>query len=438
MREPRQDRTSRPPDDHASTTPDVVRLVEDGTLVPYEGGRPLVASAWKLDDYAVPAAGELTPAVAVAEASPSRIADATVPRRPRRRGIGLVLLAALTAAAVYWIWSPLGAGGPDELRLTGVLMASDVVVSSLTTGRIRELRVDEGTVVEPGGIIARLDRDEMLAERTRQEAAIAQLTAKLDQGRESVSLREDRSRGDLVRADANVRAARSQHDEALADLEQRRSDMARAGPLRERDLLSAQEYQRLETSVGMAGARLRSLGDQVAAAEADRELSLASQREVTLAYQNVTQIRAELAQARAALARVKTQLGYTDIVAPLRGRGSVRVARQGEVVNAGDPIVTIVNLDDVWASAHVEEGDLWRLQLGQAVPVETASGERVTGTITFVSPEAAFATQRDVSRVKRDIRTFGIKAALPNPGYRLHPGMTVYLTLPQPAAASAP
>jgi multidrug resistance efflux pump len=428
------------PLDAAVRPPAAPALVEDGALVPYDGSRPLIASAWKLTDYSPPGAARLALATTDrvdADEQHTNGGATTEAGRPKGRGLVLVLLAMTVAAILYWMRPSLGVGGAAGLRLTGVLMANDVVVSSRTAGRIQELRVSEGTSVNRGDVVARLDRDEMLAERTRHEAAISELAAKLAQGQEAVSLQQDRARGDVARADAQLEAVRSQYDEAVVELEQRRSDAARGRQLLEKLLLPLQEYERLETAVRMADARVRSVRDQVTAAVAARELTWANEREVTLANQNVEQFRAALAQARAALARVKTQLGYTNILAPLTGRVSLRAARQGEVVNAGDPIVTIVNLDDIWASAHIEEGDLWRLQLGQQLPVETASGERVTGTITFLSPEAEFATQRDVSRVKRDIRTFAIRAALPNPGYRLHPGMTVYITLPQPATEAA-
>lgn len=131
--------------------------------------------------------------------------------------------------------------------------------------------------------------------------------------------------------------------------------------------------------------------------------------------------------------------------APSRLAGAeaqLRLARQGEVVNAGDPIVTIMDLDDIWVRAELEESYLGRVRVGEKLMVEVASGEEMEGEVIFVTPEAGFATQRDVSRVKRDLRTFGIKVAVPNLDRRLHAGMTAYVFLPNedfgPARAAAP
>jgi hypothetical protein len=77
----------------------------------------------------------------------------------------------------------------------------------------------------------------------------------------------------------------------------------------------------------------------------------------------------------------------------------------------------------------VEETYVNRVVIGQTLPVSLVTGETIEGKVIFVAPEAEFATQRDVNRAKRDIRTFGIKVALANAERRLHPGMTAHVLL---------
>jgi HlyD family secretion protein len=66
--------------------------------------------------------------------------------------------------------------------------------------------------------------------------------------------------------------------------------------------------------------------------------------------------------------------------------------------------------------------------------VQLPSGDELTGTVYFKGVENDYATQRDVSRTKRDIKTFAIKVSLPNPGRRLFEGMTATVLLPPPPA----
>jgi len=78
----------------------------------------------------------------------------------------------------------------------------------------------------------------------------------------------------------------------------------------------------------------------------------------------------------------------------------------------------------------VEETYIDRVKLGDRVKVRLPSGAEREGTVIFRGVDAGFATQRDVSRTKRDIRTFEIRLKLDNRDRRLATGMTAYVLLP--------
>ena len=118
------------------------------------------------------------------------------------------------------------------------------------------------------------------------------------------------------------------------------------------------------------------------------------------------------------------------LLAPLTGVVSLRVSRQGEVVEAGSPVLTIIDTKDTWVRASVEERESAAVRLGDEVNVALSSGETIRGRVTQVSAVAEFATRRDVSRGQRDVRSIGFKIALP-PDPRVHPGMTAYVILPR-------
>ncbi len=100
------------------------------------------------------------------------------------------------------------------------------------------------------------------------------------------------------------------------------------------------------------------------------------------------------------------------------------------MVAPAQPIVTIVNPDDLWVRVDVEESYIDRLRLGDQLTVRLPSGVERQGTIFYRSLDGAFATQRDVSRTKRDIRTFEVRLRLDNADRRLAIGMTTYVLLP--------
>ena len=124
------------------------------------------------------------------------------------------------------------------------------------------------------------------------------------------------------------------------------------------------------------------------------------------------------------LKQAEVRLGYTKIYAPVTGTVSVRAAREGEVLNAGQPIVTIVDLGDTWVRAAIPETDADHIGLGDTLRIRLPGGTVTSGKVFFKSAEADFATQRDVGRRKRDIRTIVLKVRLDNPKGAYVPGMT--------------
>jgi HlyD family secretion protein len=131
-----------------------------------------------------------------------------------------------------------------------------------------------------------------------------------------------------------------------------------------------------------------------------------------------------LANAEDMLKQAEVRLGYTKIYAPITGTVSVRAAREGEVLNIGQPIVTIVDLNDTWVRAAIPETEADHIGLGDSLRIRLPGGTVTTGKVFFKSAEADFATQRDVSRRKRDIRTLVLKVRLENPKGAYVPGMT--------------
>ncbi|HXI22030.1 MAG TPA: efflux RND transporter periplasmic adaptor subunit, partial [Gemmatimonadales bacterium] len=128
--------------------------------------------------------------------------------------------------------------------------------------------------------------------------------------------------------------------------------------------------------------------------------------------------------------KARVRLGYSEVRAPLAGIVDVRPVRRGEVVTAGQPLVTLIDPDDLWVRADVEETYIDRVRIGDTLTVRLPSGERRSGTVFYRGVDADFATQRDVSRTKRDIRTFEIRLRVDNRDRRLAVGMTAYVLFP--------
>jgi HlyD family secretion protein len=256
---------------------------------------------------------------------------------------------------------------PGEIVLTGIVTTDEVIVSPEIQGRLQELRVDEGDHVTKGELLGVIQPEEQLADVDYYARNSQQMAAQVVQ--------------------------------AQADLEYARLTYERDGPLYKQNAVSAQDYDQARSNYDAAKARVESLKQQTQAAAAQKDKAM-------------------------------VQLDYTKIFAPLDGVVDTRAALQGEVVNVGQPIVTLIDQDDLWVRADVEESYIDRIRLGDTLQVKLPSGAVRAGTVFYRGVDADYATQRDVSRTKRDIRTFEIRLRCDNRDRRLALGMTAYVTLP--------
>jgi multidrug resistance efflux pump len=162
----------------------------------------------------------------------------------------------------------------------------------------------------------------------------------------------------------------------------------------------------------------------VAAAQADLSAAVARTNQATAAESTVASTRAQVENATAQLKQAEVRLGYTKIYAPVTGTVLTRAAREGEVVNAGQAIVTVVDFSDTWVRAAIPETEADHIGYGDTLRIRLPGGTVTQGKVFYKAAEADFATQRDVGRRKRDIRTLLLKVRLENPKGAYVPGMT--------------
>ena len=311
----------------------------------------------------------------------------------RKLTIALVVLAAASTAG----WLEVRHAGPADLVLTGVVTTNDLIVSSQVGGRVSRLMVGEGESVTPNQVIATLEPGEFQADR-----------AFYARSADAVAAQVEASRAELAAAVAQDSEARANLTNAQRVFERQQTLLAAGG-------VTEQELDASRTSLTVARARLEAAERQVA----NRQSGLAAGQQ-------------QQAAASAQTTKANVRLTYTEITAPSAGVVDVRAARVGEVVTAGQPIVTIVNPDSLWVRADIEETYIDRIRLGDTLTVRLPSGAERRGTVIYRGVDADFATQRDVSRTKRDIKTFQIRVRVDNTDRRLAVGMTSYVLVPAP------
>jgi multidrug resistance efflux pump len=195
--------------------------------------------------------------------------------------------------------------------------------------------------------------------------------------------------------------------------------------------MSEQSRDESVTSLNAAKAAVDTARENVSAAEASVRLAKANTIQAQAAAKTVAATRSQMHNAQALLNQAQVELDYSRVVAPVSGKVNVRAARQGEVVGAGTPIVTITDLTQTWVYAPLPETDADAVEIGDSLRVVMPSGATIRGKVIAKSAEADFATQRDVSRRKRDIKTVKLKLLIDNPGMKFVPGMIAEVYIPK-------
>lgn len=340
-----------------------------------------------------------------------------------------LILALLTVGSLifYFVTVP----SNKEIELIGTVDANEIVVSSKIPGRIEKLTVVEGQHVNAGDLIAVIESQDLEAALEAAKASAAADQYRLRQAQETVRQTRGETDSATAAAEAQVRAAQASLAQTLAALAHQKADTSRIVALANQGIMSAQAKDEAVTSFQADEAAVNTARGNLNAAEASLKQAQAHELLTSVSQQTVNQTRGELQNARALAQEAQVNANYANVYAPATGVVNEWAARQGEVVGAGTPIVTLMDLKQTWVYAPLPETEADAVQLGDKLRVVMPSGESVTGTVIAKAAEADFATQRDVSRQKRDIRTVQLKLLIPNPNEKFVPGMTAEVYVPR-------
>jgi HlyD family secretion protein len=343
------------------------------------------------------------------------------------RRLGFLFVVALLAAGGAWYYRQ---PRPSRLVLTGIVTTNDVVVSSQIGGQIEKLLVVEGDQAKRDQLVAVLKPDELKADTAYYTHNVEGLTSQVRESEAALRYQERQTVDQIRQAESTLASTEAQVASATADLENARLTYQRVQDLAKSGVVSAQELDQARTTLAAAQGKVEALKKQVEAQRATVALARANAEQISVRRSQVQANEHLQAAASAQRQKADVRLGYTEIHAPIDGVVDVRAVRIGEVVTPGQPIVTLINPDDLWVRVDVEETYIDRVRIGDTMTVRLPSGEAREGVVFYRGMDAGFATQRDVSRTKRDIKTFEVRLRVDNTDRRLAVGMTAYVLLP--------
>ena len=387
--------------------------------------------------------------------------DAEIAQPPsRRRAIVVVVVVILAAVAVAVWWHGTFSEDTDDAQVNGHL----IQVSSRIGGQVLKVDVAENQVVKQGDLIAELDPADYQVAVENAEAQLASAQANAAAANVAVPITTVNTGSSLTAADADVtgtqaaveqaknqlQAAHDQVGQAKAANVKAQADLERYKPLVEKDVISKQQFDGAVAAADAAKAALanarameRAAGDGVnvasqrlAQSQAQLKSAQTGPQQVAAQSARAKQAQALVQQAQAQLDQAKLNLSYTKIVAPAAGIITRKSVEIDQNVSAGQNLLTLVSLEDLWITANFKETQLRHMSAGQPVDIEVdATGKTYRGKVTQIGgatgsvlslfpPENATGNYvKVVQRVPVRIDFTDLKNEDPN--HELRPGLSV-------------
>ena len=341
----------------------------------------------------------------------------------------LILLALAGSVAYYKATTK-----PHNMVITGIVTTNDVIASAQIQGQLARLLVKEGDTVQAGQLVAVIEPQELRADRAFYADSERGTAAQVQQAEAALQFQEKQTRDQIRQAEASLASTQAQVNEAEANLKLDQVNLERTEGLFKGGIVTEQSLDEARTTSTAQKAHVESLHKQVEAQHAAVALARSNEDQITVRQNELLSMRRQLAAAGAQMSKAQVRLSYTEIRAPIPGYVASLPTRQGEVVNVAQPILEIINPDDLWVRVDVEESYIDRIRLGQKMKVRLPSGAEREGTVFYRGVDADYATQRDVSRTKRDVKTFEFRLRVDNSDRSLWPGLTAYVDVPLPEA----
>jgi membrane fusion protein (multidrug efflux system) len=325
-------------------------------------------------------------------------------------------------------------------------------VSPRISGTIIKVLVHENQLVKAGELLVQLDPREYEIAVQRARADLKDAEANASAADVNVPLVTTTASSQLTSADAGVLAAEKEVmaaeaavKEAQASYNKASSDLKRLTELVKKDEISQQQYDAVVAAESSARATLEATHANVASAQsrgaqakAQAQSAHTMPEQIKVMRERARSASARVEQYRAALAQAELNLQYMEIKSPVSGIVSKKNVEPGQVLQAGQPLLSIVNLDDIWVTANFKETQLKDMRPGQRVKVHVdAYGREYDGIVDSIggATGARFSLlppENATGNYVKVVQRIPVKILVnqsEDPGHLLRPGMSVVPTV---------
>lgn len=348
----------------------------------------------------------------------------------RRLLIGVCILGVV--AAGYWVYQRLTHVYTDDARI-----AADMInLASEVSGTLVEFTARAGQEVSQGEVLARLDDRKTRQELTGLQAGLAELEARQAGIRARHRMVSRQAEGEMAAARSRLEAAQARLRSAESDHDLREAEWQRAESLRQRELLSIQDWEQARNAWQQAQETTYQAIANVAAGQAElvEAEARALQREVL--EHELRALEQQHGRLQAEMQRLEVVLDEHILRAPINGVVDETFVKRGEHVSVGQRLLLMHDPDQIWVDANVKETEVRRLQPGQRVrlkvdafPSQKLEGELVRIGDAATSEFALLPSTNPSGNFTKITQRLPLKIRLPEHELWLRPGMMVEVAI---------
>lgn len=246
-------------------------------------------------------------------------------------------------------------------------------------GTVKAVYVNDNQPVKKGDLLLDIDTADYDAKVYEAESGVASQKAKLAQADAAVETEKRQT----MQLRAAVESAKANLELQKAYLQQAERDLKRAEGLLKEEILSKEKHEKIQTDAAVAYARVKSAAEQLKQSEA----ALQAQKTAVLQAEALKLASAaEIKKYEAVLLSARLNQGYAKIYAPEDGYITKKSVQPGNQIQAGQPLMAVVSLDDIWITANYKETQLTKIKPGQkvTVKVDTYPGKEFTGKVDSI------------------------------------------------------
>jgi membrane fusion protein (multidrug efflux system) len=377
---------------------------------------------------------------------------------PRVR-LGLIIAAVVIVLGGILAWRYFSSyESTDDAQIDGHVNS----ISARVSGHVIKLNVDDNQYVQAGTVLVEIDPTDYQVAVERAKADYADAVAAAQAARVNVPITSVSTTGQVSSAQADVtsaqagiagatqqyQAAKAQLLEAQANNTKAQSDLARYRQLVAKQEISQQQYDQAVATAQASAATVEAGRANVSAAEqqviqargkldqaqANLRTANTAPRQLAVIRSRATSAEAQVQRKKADLDQAQLNLAYTRVAAPVTGIVSNRTVEVGQNVQAGQELMKVIPLEDVWVTANFKENQLRSMRAGQPVEIDVdANGKTYHGHVDSIAGASGarfslLPPENATGNYVKVVQRIPVKIVFENgelKGHELRPGMSV-------------